>query len=201
MRHTQSTRLFKVNAAQDRTLVLRVSLRENDAGGNRTRRTAVRRSHLVRDWKSRSFLLRGARSRGCTLLAFFGVMPAAHIDSQTIRFMRPPRTWLVWMQGCLFRENGVDDGPGSFYRVSTNEQHGISMHSIAQQTLILGSGVNFMDCPQKRPKIGGSYQGYLQQSVDFHPYDLRPPAVLAYEFDAIFSLPLLGGWARWLATE
>jgi hypothetical protein len=47
------------------------------------------------------------------------------------------------MQGCLFRENGVDDGPGSFYRVFTNEQHGIAMHSIAQQALI---GINLVRC-------------------------------------------------------
>ena len=51
MRHTQSTRLFKVHAAQNRTLVLGVSLRENDADVNRTRRTAVRRAIFVRDRK------------------------------------------------------------------------------------------------------------------------------------------------------
>ena len=43
---------------------------------------------VVRDRKSRALSLRGARSKGCTLLAFFGVMPAVHIDSQTIRFVR-----------------------------------------------------------------------------------------------------------------
>jgi hypothetical protein len=89
MRHTQSTAVYGARRARpDRRVG--VSLEENDADGNRTRRTAVRRSHLVRDWKSRSFLLRGARSRGCTLPTFFGVMPAAHIDSQTIRLMRSP---------------------------------------------------------------------------------------------------------------
>src|ERR1700719_1874692 len=56
----RNQRLSKVHAAQDPTLGLGVSPRENPAEGNRTRRTAVRRSHLVQDWNSRSFLLRGA---------------------------------------------------------------------------------------------------------------------------------------------
>ena len=50
----------------------------------------------------------GAR---CTLLPFFGVMPAAHIDSQTVRLTRSPRAWLVMMQRCGIREDGVDNGP------------------------------------------------------------------------------------------
>jgi hypothetical protein len=38
---TQSMWLFKVQAAQDRTVVLGFPWRENDSNGNRTRRTAV----------------------------------------------------------------------------------------------------------------------------------------------------------------
>ena len=38
---TQSTWLFKVQAAQDRTVVLGFRWRENDSNANRTRRTAV----------------------------------------------------------------------------------------------------------------------------------------------------------------
>jgi hypothetical protein len=38
---TQSMWLFKVQAAQDRTVVLGFLWRENDSNGNRTRRTAV----------------------------------------------------------------------------------------------------------------------------------------------------------------
>src|ERR1700693_5384073 len=74
-------------------------------------------------------------------LMFFGIVPAAHIDSQTIRLARSPRTWLVWMQSCDIREDGLDNGPGCFHRVFPDEQHGIPMHGVSQKTLI---GINLV---------------------------------------------------------
>jgi hypothetical protein len=59
-------------------------------------------------------------------------------------------------------------------------------------SVIPGSGVNCIEFPQKWPKIVESSQRFLQQSIDFHSYRLSPPAVLAYELDAVFSLLTLG---------
>ena len=77
---------------------------------------------------------------GCALF-IFGIVPAAHVESQAVRLTRSPRAWLVWMQGCVIREDGIDNGPRSFHRVFANEQHAISMHSISQETLI---GINLV---------------------------------------------------------
>jgi hypothetical protein len=67
---------------------------------------------------------------------FFRIVPAVDIYSQTIRFMRSPRTGLVWVQTCSIREDGVDNGPSGLHRVLSHEQHGISMHGISQKTLL-----------------------------------------------------------------
>src|SRR6185437_5167720 len=95
---------------------------------------------------------------GCARFMFFGIVPAAHVESQSVRLTRSPRTWLVLMQGRCIRENGVDNRPRSFHRVFANEQHAISTHRISQQTLIginlVGGGL--LDC-QKMCRLGDKF--------------------------------------------
>lgn len=67
--------------------------------------------------------------------------------------------------------------------------------------VIPGSGVNFADPPQKWLKIGDLFPSCLQHSIDFDRRGLTPPAVLACERDAVFSLSTLGSWASWLIAE
>src|SRR5205823_2160178 len=66
---------------------------------------------------------------------FFGIVPAAHVESQAVRLTRSPRAWLVLMQGSFICEYGIDNRPRSFHRIFPNEQHAISPHRIPQQTL------------------------------------------------------------------
>jgi hypothetical protein len=75
---------------------------------------------------------------------FFRIVPAVDIYSQTIRFMRSPRTGLVWVQTCSIREDGVDNGPSGLHRAFPHEQRGISLHGISEKTLI---GINLIRSP------------------------------------------------------
>jgi hypothetical protein len=52
----------------------------------------------------------------------------------------------------------------------------------AQLAVLPGSGVKLIDFPQKVPTIVGSFQSFLQQSIDSYSYWLSPRAVLACEF-------------------
>jgi hypothetical protein len=167
MHHTKSTRLFKVNAAQDRTLVLgflcEKTTRAEIARDEQQPVEAI--SSAIGSPDHFCYASRGARAVLSSCSSGSCQPPTLMAND---RFMRPPRTGLVWMQGCLFRENGVDDGPGCFYRVFTNEQYGIAMHSIAQQMLI---GINpvrcgFLECRKLNGQGDEFFAGALHSGAE-----------------------------------
>jgi len=68
-----------------------------------------------------SVVLGGFRIMGCALFISFGIVPAAHVQSQAVSLTRSPRAWLVLVQGCFICQYGIDNSPRSFHRVFTDE--------------------------------------------------------------------------------
>ena len=113
-------------------------------------------------------VLRGLRIMGCALFIFFGIVPAAHVESQAVRLTRTPRAWVVLLQGCCICENGVDNRPRSFHRVLPNKQHSISTHRIPEQTLIRINLVRggLLDCRKMRGLGDKFFAGALHSGAE-----------------------------------